>query len=233
MRTLVAICLLCLTSTAFAADEPLAAAWQDLLSADEAKATRAACVFAAKPKEGIEFLAANLRPLKVEPKRIEKLVAELGGNDFATREAAQQELEYLGKFAKLNLASALKETSNAEAKERLAKLLGRIEIVEKQEQVNEAKPANPLNGGGGVSVSNVNGKVTITVNGQQLDLTPKVIEKLPPPASWSRAARAIGILEFAGTPEAVRVLESISLGEDNAPPTKLAQDALARLKRKK
>jgi len=233
MRTLVAICLLCLTSTAFAANEPLAAAWQDLLSADEAKATRAACVFAAKPKEGIEFLAANLRPLKVEPKRIEKLVAELGGNDFATREAAQQELEYLGKFAKLNLASALKETSNAEAKERLAKLLGRIEIVEKQEQVNEAKPANPLNGGGGVSVSNVNGKVTITVNGQQLDLTPKVIEKLPPPASWSRAARAIGILEFAGTPEAVRVLESISLGEDNAPPTKLAQDALARLKRKK
>jgi len=225
--------LLCLTSTAFAANEPLAAAWQDLLSADEAKATRAACVFAAKPKEGIEFLAANLRPLKVEPKRIEKLVAELGGNDFATREAAQQELEYLGKFAKLNLASALKETSNAEAKERLAKLLGRIEIVEKQEQVNEAKPANPLNGGGGVSVSNVNGKVTITVNGQQLDLTPKVIEKLPPPASWSRAARAIGILEFAGTPEAVRVLESISLGEDNAPPTKLAQDALARLKRKK
>ncbi len=233
MRTLVAICLLCLTSTAFAADEPLAAAWQDLLSADEAKATRAACVFAAKPKEGIEFLAANLRPLKVEPKRIEKLVAQLGDNDFATREAAQQELEYLGKFAKLNLASALKETSNAEAKERLAKLLGRIEIVEKQEQVNEAKPANPLNGGGGVSVSNVNGKVTITVNGQQLDLTPKVIEKLPPPASWSRAARAIGILEFAGTPEAVKLLESLSLGEDNAPPTKLAQDALARLKRKK
>lgn len=233
MRTLVAICLLCLTSTAFAAGEPLAAAWQDLLSADEAKATRAACVFAAKPKEGIEFLAANLRPLKVEPKRIEKLVAQLGDNDFATREAAQQELEYLGKFAKLNLASALKETSNAEAKERLAKLLGRIEIVEKQEQVNEAKPANPLNGGGGVSVSNVNGKVTITVNGQQLDLTPKVIEKLPPPASWSRAARAIGILEFAGTPEAVKLLESLSLGEDNAPPTKLAQDALARLKRKK
>ena len=67
----------------------------------------------------------------------------------------------------------------------------------------------------------------------RLKLTPKIIEKLPPPPTWVRAGRAIGVLEFVGTAEAVKVLEAVALGEDNAPPTKQAQDALARLKRKK
>ncbi len=214
---------------------PLATAWQELLSADDAKATKAALAFAAKPKESVEFLTAALKPLKAEPKLLAKLFGDLGDKDYKTREAAQVELEYFGKFIKTDLEKAAKDESNPEAKERLGKLLGRIDAAEKEEKIKIAKPeaANPQGGRGSVSVGNVNGRVTILIDGKVIDTTPKLVEKLPPPPTWTRAGRAIGILEFLGTPDAVKLLEALSLGEDTAAPTKQAQDALARLRRKK
>jgi len=214
---------------------PFAAAWKDLLNADEVKATKAVLEFAKQPKEAVEFLGKNLSPLKADAKRVERLVEQLGERDFATREAAQQELEYLGKFAKQDLEKAKKETESSEAKDRIAKLLGRIESEEKEEKVqkDEPPPVNPNGGGGSVSIRTVNGVTQVLINGKLIDTNPKVIEKLGPSATWVRAGRAIGILESLGTPEAQKVLEAISLGEDNATPTKQAQDALARLKRKK
>jgi hypothetical protein len=215
--------------------QPLAAAWKDLLNADDVKATKAVLEFAKQPKEAVEFLGKNLQSVKADAKRIARLVEQLGDRNFATREAAQQELEYLGKFAKADLEKAKKENENVEAKDRVAKLLGRIEAVEKEEKVqkDDPAPANPNGGGASVSVRSVNGVTQVMINGKVIDTTPKVIEKLGPSATWVRAGRAIGILESLGTPEAQKVLEAISLGEDNATPTKQAQDALARLKRKK
>jgi len=224
---------LVLPAIAFSQDAPFAAAWQDLLSADEAKAARAVCLFASKPKEGVEFLTAKLAPLKAEPKRVAKLVADLGSKDFPTRDAATQELEYLGKFAKAELEAAQKEVTNAEAKERLTKLLGKIAAYELSESAKDVMPEKPIITGRSVSVSSGNGKINIVIDGKPLELTPKVIEKLSPPPTWVRAGRAIGVLEFVATPEAVTHLGALSLGDDNAPPTKLAQDALARIKRKK
>ena len=224
--------------SAFAQDAPpLPAAWRDLLSADDVVATKGALAFAAQPKESVAFLAEKLRPLKAEPKLIARLLGELGDPDFRTREAAEAELDYFGKYIKFDLEKAAKDGTNAEAKERLTKLLGKIELAEKQEKNRDAKPdANPLNGGSGgrgVSVVNNNGQITIMIDGKVLDLTPRVVEKRGPPPAWTRAGRAIGVLEFLGTPEAVKLLEAMSLGEDTASPTRQAQDALARLKRKK
>ncbi len=224
---------LVLPAFALAQDAPLAAAWQDLLSADEAKAARAVCLFASQPKAGVEFLTAKLAPLKAEPKRVAQLVADLGSKDFPTRDGATQELEYLGKFAKAELHAAQKEVTNAEAKERLTKLVGKIAAYELSESAKDAVPEKPVIAGRSVSVSNNGNGIQIVIDGKPLVLTPKVIEKLPPPPTWVRAGRAIGVLEFLATPEAVKHLEALSLGDDNAPPTKLAQDALARLKRKK
>lgn len=212
---------------------PFVGAWQDLLSADEAKAARAVALLASKPKEGVEYLAAKLVPLKVEPKRFAALVADLGSKDFPTRDAATVELEYLGKFAKAELETARKEATVPEVKDRLTKLLGKVAAFEASEKANEAVPEKPVLKGRSVSVTNGGNGIQIIIDGKPLELTPKVIEKLPPPATWTRAGRAIGVLEFVGTPEAIKHLEALALGDDNAPPTKQAQDALARLKRKK
>lgn len=234
MSSRLLLLVLALPAVARAEEPPnLAAAWQELLSADEAKAARAACLFASRPKDGVAFLAEKLVAVKVEPKRFAKLVADLGSKDYPTRDAATVELEYLGKFAKTDLQAALKDAANPEAKERLTRLLNKIAAFELSESAKDVVPEKPVINGRSVSVRSGGGKIDIVIDGKPLELTPKVIEKLPPPPTWVRAGRVIGVLEFVGTPDAVKVLEAVALGEDNAPPTKQAQDALARLKRTK
>jgi hypothetical protein len=78
-----------------------------------------------------------------------------------------------------------------------------------------------------------NGQVFINGKAVNTEAKTVVIERPGPPAGWVRAARGIAVLEHVNTPEAVKLLEQMALGEDAAPPTKQAQDALARLKRKK
>lgn len=211
----------------------LEAAWADLLSPDEAKATRAALAFAATPAESVAFLKARVRPVKRDQAALAKLFTDLADGDFKVREAAQQDLAYYGKFIKADLEKAA-DTLDAEGKDRVKRLLDRIAAEEKEKNPPKEVP-NPFNGNGGINmgITVVNGVRTVTINGQPLDLTPKVVKPLPPPAGWVRAGRAIGVLEFLGTKDAVAVLEAVSLGEEAAPPTTQAQDALARLKRKK
>jgi hypothetical protein len=243
MRSAVAVLLLALPAFAddppkAKLDSPLDTAWKDLLSPDEAVATRAALTLATQP-EAVKFLTDKLRPVKVDKKLLAKLFADLGDRDFRTREAAQAELEYFGRFIKSEMDAEAKATEVAEVKERLGKLLGGIEAREKIEQLKDGKeekaeqppPGNLGRRGGSVSI--VNGRVFI--NGKEVDpnAKPVVIERPGPPAGWVRAGRGIGVLEHLATPDAVKLLEQIALGEDNAPPTKQAQDALARLKRKK
>ena len=215
-------------------DSPLDAAWKDLLSPDEAVATRAALTLATQP-DAVQFLADKLRPVKSDRKLLTKLFADLGDRDFRTREAAHIELEYFGRFIRSELDAEAKATEVPEVKERIGKLITQIDNREKLDKMKDEKPAAaPANPGrGGASVSIMNGRVFI--NGQEVtpNAKPVVIEKPGPPAAWVRAGRGVGVLEHLGTPEAVTLLERIALGEDNAPPTKQAQDALARLKRKK
>ena len=216
--------------------DPLAAVWKDLLSSEEAKATRAALALAAKPQEAVAFLKTKLRPVKADTKTIARLVADLSNKDYQTRETAQSELQYFGKYIRNDLQTALAAAGDAETKSRITKLIDRLVQEENEAKFGEEKPApaNP-NGGGGASVAirTVNGVTTVFINGKPIDTTPKLVTKLDPLQSWVRANRAIAILEHIGTAEAKQLLEAISLGEDTAAPTVQAQDALARLKRQK
>ena len=47
--------------------------------------------------------------------------------------------------------------------------------------------------------------------------------------AWTRAARAVAILEQINTPEAVMALKRLAVGNPDAPPTKAARDSLKRL----
>lgn len=244
MRSALAALLL-LAPVALAADLPKAApvtpiesAWKDLLSTDDAKATSAALTLATQPKgDVVAFLAKNLRPVKADKKLLNRLLNDLGDKEPALYEPAAEELAYYGRFIKEELKAEAKDSGNPLVKERAGKLVADIEAREKlekkadDEKKEEEQPA--VGGGRGTSVSVVNGKVFI--NGKPVDTSGKtvVIERPGPPAGWVRAARGIAVLEHVGTPEAVKLLEEMALGEDTAPPTKQAQDALARLKRTK
>ena len=112
-------------------------------------------------------------------------------------------------------------------------MLGRIRIAEADEKA--LAEGDPLLKGGNAypQVSRVGNQWRISINGKPVDLTPRVITVAGPPPMYLRAARAIAVLEFIGTPDAVRLLHTVAAGEATAPPTRQAQAALERLKTKK
>jgi hypothetical protein len=203
------------------------AAWADLAGGDEAKAARAVLTFGAAPKEAVAFLRENLPPVKADAKQVAKLAADLDSDDFEKREEAHRQLQYQGKYIKDDLKKA-QEGAGAEGKKRLQDLLDAIAQDEKA--AAPATPPPPNLNGKSISISNVNGKINVVVDGVPLDLTPRMAPApAGPPRSWVRAARAVGVLEALDTPEARKLLEDLAAGEADALPTTAAKAALKRL----
>jgi hypothetical protein len=203
------------------------AAWKDLAGDNEARATRAALILARSPAETLALLRTELHPVKADPKRVAQLLRELDSNNFTSREKAFEDLAYLGKYIKADLQKALAASGSAEVKKNIRKLLDAIARAEKKPEAAMA----PALGPGPVSVfaSNVNGKVSILVNGVPLDLTPRVIKPVRPPRGWIQAARVVGVLEILNTDETRRLLRELADGAGDALPTQEARAALRRL----
>lgn len=213
--------------------ERLQGLWNDLASDNESTASRALLLLTSSPKETIDLLRQHLRPVKVDPAQVARLVADLDNAKFPMREAAMKELEYLGKFGKPLLEKHLIDSTSPEVKRRLEELLARIPTD--PSEIGPVKPAPPVQPmrGSGISVTTIGGQTKITIDGQTIDLsrinTPPVTVVLRPNLPWLRANRSVALLEHLGTPEARQLLQSIAEGERAAPPTVAAREALQRL----
>jgi hypothetical protein len=221
------------TACAQPAKGTLDSRWADLTSSDEAKATRAMLSLAATPKETLAYLQDQLKPVKADTKQVEKLLKQLESSNFAVRARAMAELEYQGKYIKADLEAAHKSNSDAEVKARINELLDKLP---KEKKKDAPMPMLPKGQPGVVSVSNINGQVRITIDGQVIDLSnlgpaPPPPPPPGPPAGWVRAVRAVTVLEHLGTPQARALLEAIAAGEADAMPTVAAREALGRLKK--
>jgi hypothetical protein len=204
--------------------------WADLASGDEGKATRALLALAATPKETTAYLKDNLMPVKADPKRVAQLIKQLDSSNFVVRQKAMNELEYFGKYIKAELEAGIKEGATVEAKMRMQQLIEKMPVAKKEEPMPLGIPkARP---GGTITVSNVNGQITILVDGKPINMAPPAPLPPPgPPTHWLRAVKAIMILEHIGTPEARQVIEAMAAGESDALPTIAAREALDRLKK--
>ena len=235
IRCLFAVCMVG-ASALGASAQPVAkptheTRWAELASPDEGKATRALLALAATPKETTAFLQQQLKPVKADAKRVAQLVKALENQNFVIRTQAMAELEYFGKYIKADLEEAHKKNSDAETKMRLKQLLDKMP---KDKKAEPPMPMPKLGGGKSISVSNINGQITITVDGVPLDLNKVAVPPTPPPgppAGWVRAVRAVTILEHLATPEAQQILQAIASGESDALPTVAAREALERLKK--
>jgi RNA polymerase sigma factor (sigma-70 family) len=98
--------------------------WNDLRGDDAARAYRALCLLTRTPAESVTFLKEQLGQMTpLDPKRVEKLIANLDSPQFETRNMAHQELRNLGSAAEPFLRQALANQPPLEARRRMEKLL--------------------------------------------------------------------------------------------------------------
>jgi WD domain, G-beta repeat len=103
--------------------EELDRLWSDL-AADARKGHRALHTLAAVPAQSVSYLSERLKPATaVDPKRVEKLLADLDDRRFSTREAAVRELTGLRERIEPVLQQALKGRPTPEVRRRLQALL--------------------------------------------------------------------------------------------------------------
>lgn len=108
--------------------ETLEALWKGLASSDAALAAKALRKVQQAGPAAAAFLKGRVRPVATpDPKLLDRLVGELGSSKFAVREQAGLELERLGDQALPTLRQILRGNPPLETKQRLVKLVARME----------------------------------------------------------------------------------------------------------
>jgi hypothetical protein len=102
----------------------LESAWNDLAKRDAAEPFQSEGRFLGAPADALKFLAERIKPVEaLDPKRVERLLADLGSNQFAVREVASKALAGLNEQATPYLEETLKSTDSAEVRVRVTRIL--------------------------------------------------------------------------------------------------------------
>jgi WD40 repeat protein len=102
----------------------LDALWSDLAARDAARAHRAQWALVAASRQALAFLSRKLKPIpSADAQRLRQLLADLGSDDFATREQATQVLANMEDGAETFLRSALHDKPSPEVHRRIEYLL--------------------------------------------------------------------------------------------------------------
>jgi hypothetical protein len=210
-----------------AANAELDALWADLAK-EEAVASRALLKLAAKPKEAVPFIKEKLKPLKIDEKRVRALLGDLGSDKEVTWKAATEELEYFDPRLAIDLPTLMDDVTGAVPRARLVAILSGDRTAESLLKANMPITLGRHGGQNGeepyynfrqkgswwaeAKVERIN--VAIWGNHRKY---------------WTRAVRAVVLLEHVGTPAAGSVLTDLATGHPDAQPTKAAKEAVARL----
>lgn len=155
--------------------------WNDLRDEDAAKAYQAIALFGASPKQAVDALRSRLPRIEpVDPKELDRLVANLDADEFAVRRLAFRRLAEMGPATEPRLRKEVIRSHSAEVMARIRELLGRL-------------------------------------------------QKVSP--TRLRFIRSVELLEYLGSPEACRLLQTLASGASGAVETEDAVAALRRLAR--
>jgi WD40 repeat protein len=104
--------------------------WADL-AGDAVVAYQAVETLADTPVQTVAFLKARLRPVQpVEPRHLQRLLADLDDQKFAVRNKAEQSLEALGDLAAGAIKERLAQSPSLEMKRRLDRLMKKLDARE-------------------------------------------------------------------------------------------------------
>lgn len=196
--------------------------WADLYK-DEPVASKALLKMFKQPEYAVPFLKEKLQPLKLEQKRCEELLKNLGSEDEKTWKLAWDELDYLDPRLAIDLVTLMTDITENPARTRM------VELCSQRKADSLAGQKITINNIGveGYNFRSNGGSWWAEHLVERIGVSSWSIKP-----SWRRAARAIAILEEIGTPEALKLLELMAEGHADAGPTKAAKESLERLKKK-
>jgi hypothetical protein len=117
------------------------ALWQDLLGGDAAKSYRALHRLASVPEQTVPYLKE--RSARVDPKRLEGLLADLDSDRFETRETAGRELDKVLEQAERALRKASEEHPSTEVRRRAERLLEALPVRAPRRKTHHLHNATP------------------------------------------------------------------------------------------
>jgi hypothetical protein len=196
--------------------------WQDL-EKWETEATRALLNLADRREETVAFLKARVTPLKITPGEVRAQLLKLGSPNEKVWKPAFEELEYFDPRLAIDLETLMDRYKESPGRQRM------VEVMSGREPGSlGAKAVNlrGLRGGDGFNFVSENRSWwaehrTDRINDERGWGNPK--------KKWTRAVRAIVLLEHIATPGAIAILQDMATGHPNAQPTRVAKDALRRL----
>jgi hypothetical protein len=100
--------------------------WNQLLEPEAWQSHAAIVALLRAPGQAVPLLREHVRPLKLEPDHIDRLIADLDSNKFAVRQKAAADLEELRWIAEPALRKALAEKPSLELQRRIEKLLEKL-----------------------------------------------------------------------------------------------------------
>lgn len=203
--------------------------WADL-EKEEPVASRALLGFAARPKEAVAFLKDRLKPLKLSAEGARKLLFDLGSDKEIVWKAAFEELEYFDPRLAIPLTELMNEVMETPARQRMVTVLsGRnYEYLEKHLNTRTVELKKHGNAEVYYNFSSDGGSWWAENKVERLNTGPFPVPK----KKWTRAMRAVSLLEFIDTPEATALIETLAEGHPDAVPTREAKDALERIAKK-
>jgi hypothetical protein len=119
----------------------LESAWNDLATREASVSFRSEGRFLMAPADAVKFFAEKVKPVEaLDVRRIQRLVADLGGDEFAVREAASKALQELDEQTIPYLEETLQSTESPEVRRRVKGLLEQKQKVAKTaEQIRQIR----------------------------------------------------------------------------------------------
>jgi hypothetical protein len=192
------------------------------LERSEEEAARALLRLSLEPKETMAFLKKKMQPLKVEAAQVRTLLAKLSSDQESVWKPAFEELEHFDPRLAIDLEPLMNEVTESPARERLVEILsGRNAGSLAGKQITLRRVGNGGDGYNFLAEGSwwAEHKVSRINSGWWGNMRRK----------WTRAVRAMVLLEHVGTPDALAILRDMATGHPEAQPTRAARVALERI----
>jgi hypothetical protein len=195
--------------------------WLDL-EKEELDASRALLKLYDRPKDTVAFLEKKMKPLNIDEEQVKALIDWLGSDKEEIWKPAFEQLEYFDPRLAIDLETLMATVKEPTSRHRMVEVMSGREANQLEDKEIELRGvgdgfnffAKP-NFGSWWAEHKI-----VRINSFGRNNTKK---------KWTRAVRAIVLLEHIGTPEAIAILKDMATGHADAQPTNVAKEALKRI----